>query len=164
VNEYALQVIQRHRQSGVLVDTNLLLLYLIGSFRREQITRFKRTNTFTIEDFDLLERLLGQFARVLTTPNILTEVSNLAGQLSSHLKPDFFSSFAARISFLDEHQVASSVVAPNREFVKFGLTDAVMIALAKESHLVLTAEFPLANYLQSLGMDVINFNHLRSWY
>ena len=163
MNEHSLQLIQRHRRSGVLVDTNLLLLYFVGSFRREQITRFKRTDIFTADDFDLLDGLLGQFEKVMTTPNILTEVSNLAGQLPSHLKGDFFKIFAAGISLLDESYISSVEAASGQELIKFGLTDAVIASLAKEDCLVLTAEFPLANYLQSSGIDVINFNHLRDW-
>lgn len=164
MNEYFLQLIQSHRQTGVLVDTNLLLLYFVGSFREEQITQFKRTNQFSAADFNLLNQLLGQFTRVLTTPHILTEVSNLAGHLSSHLKPDFFKVFAAGIDLLDERQLTSNEVNQNQEFIKFGLTDAVIINLAQKSCLVLTAEFPLANYLQSLGVGVINFWNLKDWH
>ena len=41
-----------------------------------------------------------------------------------------------------------------------GLTDAVLISLA-ERHLIITADFPLANRIETLGRDVIDFNHLR---
>lgn len=163
MNDYFLSIIQRHQRTGVLVDTNLLLLYFVGLFRRDQITQFKRTNIFSVEDFDLLDRLLKQFAQVLTTSHILTEVSNLAGQLSTHFKPDFFTIFAEGITRVDERQVAGKEIAARQEFVRFGLTDTALISLAQKSCLVLTTDFPLANYLQSLGMDVINFNHFRSW-
>ena len=43
---------------------------------------------------------------------------------------------------------------------QMGLTDAVLIALA-ERHLIITADFPLANRIETLGRDVIDFNHLR---
>lgn len=163
MNDYFLPIIQRHRRAGVLVDTHLLLLYFVGSFRRGQITQFKRTNNFSVEDFDLLDHLIGQFTQVLTTPHILTEVSNLAGQLGAHLEPEFFAIFAEGITRLDERQLPSTEVAQQQEFIRFGLTDAALVSLARKSCLVLTAEFPLANYLQSLGVDVINFNHFRSW-
>lgn len=58
----------------------------------------------------------------------------------------------------------SSEVSQNQEFIKFGLTDAVIINLAQKSCLVLTAEFPLANYLRGLDVDVINFWNLKSWH
>ncbi len=163
MNEYALQLIERHQRSGVLVDTNLLLLYFVGSFRKDLIARFKRTEVFTVEDFDLLVRLLGLFTKVVTTPNILTETSNLAGQLRSDLKEGLFGVFAAGINILEECHIPSAEAAKSQEFVRFGLTDAVMANLARENYLILTAEYRLSQYLQSLGIDVINFNHLRDW-
>lgn len=162
MNEYHAGLIERYRRSGVLLDTNLFLLYLVGSFRRDQIEQFKRTAIFTPDDFDLLDDLIGRFTRVATTPNILTEVSNLAGQIRSDLKAGLFRVFSDAINQLEEEFVLSAAVAGNQEFGKFGLTDAVMILLAQKNYLVLTAEWPLSQYLQSQGMDVINFNHLRN--
>jgi hypothetical protein len=37
-----LQLINKHRGSGLLVDTNLLLLYLIGRTNKNRILNFKR--------------------------------------------------------------------------------------------------------------------------
>jgi hypothetical protein len=65
----------------LLIDANLLLLLVVGSADRSLIESFKRTRAYTREDFDLLLRLVARFPKVVTTPNVLTEVSNLAGQL-----------------------------------------------------------------------------------
>ena len=37
------------RGSGLLVDTNLLLLYLIGRTNKNRISKFKRTQAYTID-------------------------------------------------------------------------------------------------------------------
>ena len=71
------RLITTHRRSGVLVDSNLFLLHLVGLINRQRIASFKRTDTYTEADFDLLERLLGLFDRLFTTPKVVTEVSNL---------------------------------------------------------------------------------------
>ena len=34
-------LMQRYRSRGVLVDTNILLLYFVGKFKREQVPNFK---------------------------------------------------------------------------------------------------------------------------
>jgi hypothetical protein len=44
-------LIEKHRSKGVLVDTNLLVLLLVGSINKRRIPEFKRTQSFTIEDF-----------------------------------------------------------------------------------------------------------------
>ena len=48
-------------------------------------------------------------------------------------------------------------------FPRFGLTDTAILLAAKGKYLVLTDDFPLAQYLQTEAIDVINFNHVRKW-
>ena len=163
------ELAHRYRTAGVLVDTNILLLLFIGSVERRLIERFKRTNSrgFAESDYELLTNFLKLFDnRVVTTPHILTEVSNLAGQLGSQKqKQRFFSHFAKGISQLIEHCESSENLAQIGSFVKFGLTDTAIINLVKGQYLVLTDDFRLSNYLGKQDVDVINFNHLRfaSW-
>ena len=73
------QLLIEYRTKGVIVDTNLL--HIVGAQNPDRIDRFSRTDTFTADDFKLLDRLLGYFETAVTTPPILTEVSNLLGQL-----------------------------------------------------------------------------------
>jgi hypothetical protein len=42
-----------------------------------------------------------------------------------------------------------------------GLTDAALAELAA-TNVILTIDFPLSNSLESQGLNVINFTHLRS--
>ena len=71
-------LLEKHRAKGVLVDTNLLVLFLVGAVNRQRIPSFKRTaGNFTIEDYDLLVRLLNYFGRLIVTPHVLSQVSDL---------------------------------------------------------------------------------------
>lgn len=71
---------------AVLVDTNILLLLMVGAADREAIARFKRTKQrFSPDDFDIATGFLRQFSRIATTASILTETSNLAFQLEPPL-------------------------------------------------------------------------------
>jgi rRNA-processing protein FCF1 len=155
------RAVARYRSAGVLVDANLLLMYFVGVFDREAIPRFKRTSQFTPEDFDLLYRFLSNFERVVTTPHILTEVSNLAGQLPDHLRERVFEKLALGIPLLEERYTASKTIASGAPFVRFGLTDSAVLHHARGQYLVLTDDFRLSQYLQHEGVDVFNFNHLR---
>jgi len=71
-----------YAKRGVLIDANILLLYLIGSYDRSLISRFKRTRQFTVEDYATLLLLLHPFEAVITTPNIL--ISCLQMIFASH--------------------------------------------------------------------------------
>jgi len=61
----------------VFLDTNLLVLLVVGSVDRGQVERHRRTKRFTVEDYDRLVRLLEGLEQVFVTPNTLTEASNL---------------------------------------------------------------------------------------
>jgi len=50
------------------------------------------TPTYTIEDFDLLERFMAELKILVTTPHVLTEVSNL-GDLPGQEREIFGSRF-----------------------------------------------------------------------
>ena len=154
-------LIQRHQSRGILVDSNILLLFFMGGFDRELIPRFKRTQQFVPEDYDLLTRLLSRFSSVITTPNILSEVNSLSGQLGEPVKTQYFDVFAQGISVLDERYVASSDVAQLDQFPKLGLTDTGILHLARNEYLVLTDDFRLAQHLAEAGIAVLNFNQLR---
>lgn len=157
------KLIGRYGRTGVLVDTNLLLLYFIGRFAPDLITRFKRTNAFVIDDFKLLDLLLKKFPKLWTTPTILAEVNNFSMQLSEPLRTKYFQKLRSEISLLEERYVPSIDAAQEYAFEKFGLTDAGIAVLARTPFLVLTGDFPLYRYLDSQGVDVINFNQLRPY-
>ena len=158
------QLAQRYKQMGIFVDTNILLLYFIGAFDQNLIPKFKRTRQFIVEDHTILVRILDFFDKVVTTPNILTEVSNLSGQLGEPVRSEYFKKLSSDITLLEEEYVASQDVGDMQEFVRFGLTDAGVIYLTRGKYLVLTDDFRLSQYLQSTGVDTINFNHIRSAY
>jgi rRNA-processing protein FCF1 len=155
------QLIGLHRKSGVILDTNILLLYFVGTFDKARISTFKRTQTFAPEDFDTLISFLQRFDKIVTLPNILSEVSNLLGQLEGKLKQVCFQYFACRIDLLDEQYLPSNRIAKTSEFVRFGLTDTAILELARANYLVLTDDFELLGYLNAKGLHAINFNHIR---
>jgi len=157
-----LGLIERHHSGGVLVDANILLLYFVGRYSPEQIQRFKRTIRFTIDDYDLLARLLSRFARVVTTPHILSEVNSLSAQMGEPARVEYYEEFARGIATLDEQYVASAAASQLREFPKLGLTDSGILHLASGRYLVLTDDTRLFQFLEKAGVDVLNFNHIRS--
>lgn len=138
-----------------------MLLWFIGLFRRSMIGNFKRVNMFDPEDFDLLIRILANFRSVVTTPNILTEVSNLSGSLADQLRSDYFARFKNSVELLQEEYIPSSRAVAGPLFTSLGLTDSVIAIAALRAILVVTTDFELHYRLQALGIDAINFNHMR---
>lgn len=165
LTQEVLKLIERYGSRGVLVDSNILLLHFVGGLDRKLVPHHKRTNQFAVEDYDLLESFLSKFQRIVTTPNILTEVNSLLGQIGEPRRTDCQAVLGRGIGLLDEHYVPSADVVLDDHFVKLGLTDSVIARLAEGSYLVLTDDVKLASLLQQIPVDVVNFNHLRplSW-
>ena len=64
---------------NLLLDTNLLLLYLIGCKDPKLLKSARRLNAYIEEDFYLLVEFIevNGFTQLVSTPHILTEASNL---------------------------------------------------------------------------------------
>jgi rRNA-processing protein FCF1 len=154
-------LLAKYYSKGILIDTNILLLYLVGRVNRDRIARFKRTATFLPEDYDLLLELTNNFQKVITMPNILTEVNSLANQLGEPERRECLIIFTELISQITEKYIDSKIVKQHTEFSRFGLTDCGIIILAKDKYLVLTEDLKLHLYLKAYGVDTINFNNLR---
>jgi hypothetical protein len=161
--EFFETLLRRYRGKGLLVDTNVLLLLLVGSIDPKIIGDFKITANqgFTETDYETLQNLIKNFQKVVTTPHILAEVSNHADKFKSESHQRIFSKFISLIDLLEEHFESAKALARSDAFVRFGLTDTAISMLAAKKFLVLTVDLSLAGYLKKKGVDAINFNNLR---
>jgi hypothetical protein len=154
-------VVKKHRLSGLLIDSNLLLLLLVGRINRKRITAFKRTQKYTLGDFERLSQICAFFSRHWTTPQILTEVSNLSGQLTEPERGKFRAALASLVEVIDERYITSRLITSHSSFARLGITDAGLVLLSADGPLLLTDDWPLYETVARRGVDVINFNHVR---
>ena len=153
-------LIDRHRGDGILVDSNLLVLYLVGKVNRRRITQFKRTRSFRVEDFEILDGILAQFHTKLTTPGIWAEVSNLTDLQGTELRA-IRQLIQKKLQLVTEHYTPSSELAGTPAFHRLGITDAAIVKLNERPMLALTADLQLYVWLLDRGVDAYNFNHIR---
>jgi len=140
----------------LVLDANLLLLLTIGLMDRSEIVRFKRTNRFTIADFDALTDIVANAQVVITTPHILTEVSNLANSLREDQKKDFAHSFREVIKNLDERSKQATVLSEHTLF-PFGITDVAALTESTGA-LLLTEDGRFASQVNLLGGFALSLN------
>jgi rRNA-processing protein FCF1 len=160
------QLFARFAGKAVLLDSNLLLVFLSGPLGSRIFARFKRISEYALEDYEFLVRLLGSFAVLVTTPHVLTEVSNLANSLPESFKHDWYSNLATLIGSegepvgLREKWTPANELAQTPEFIAFGITDAALMKLSSEA-LVVTEDYRLSGMLKRRGVPVLNFKDLR---
>lgn len=151
------------KHSSVLIDANLLLLYVIGTINRNFISTFRRTRElFVPEDFDILEELMNCFTHFMTTANVLTEVSNLTDSISGEYRERYVQIFHALTDAFTEHLPTSGAASRVQEFARLGLTDSGILLLATDNVVVLTDDSKLYDALEARRVAVLNFNHIRT--
>lgn len=154
-------LLSKYGSSGILLDTNMLLVYVLGRYDPDRIEKFKRTNTFRKEDFVFLSQFVRHFHRIVATPHILTEVSNLAANLAEPCRSACFESLRSDISRFHEIWDSAVTIVSSPVFQRLGLTDAGISIAAKQEYLVLTDDLDLYTTLWKYGVEAINFNHIR---
>ena len=70
-------LIARYRDKGVLIDTNLLLVLLVGNIDLRLIGKTARTDKYSSADYERIRDLLVLFNRLILLPQVLTEAGNL---------------------------------------------------------------------------------------
>jgi len=154
-------IMEKHINKGVIVDSNLLLLYFIGTANLNVIKSFKRTAKYSPEDYHILCKFMKCFKTIISTPNILTEVYNLFKDSKNVGNKVFYQVFLNIFLKKDEKYIRSETAIKDILFEKVGLTDSVIALLSKEDYLILTDDLKLFGILEDKKYDVINFNHLR---
>lgn len=162
VGDHVSRLVSRYRERGILVDTNLMVLLVVGRYDPERIGSFKRTAAYTKFDLELVHRLLRPFRRRVTTPHVLTEVDNIARQLPAREHGSLSAAMYEIAAGLLELSMPTVDLMSSPIYPRVGLTDAMIVATALELDcLVLTDDYPLANRLETMRRGVININHLR---
>jgi hypothetical protein len=149
------------RPSSVLLDSNLLLLLLVGSADRAFISKARKLQSFVPEDFDLLADILESFRTIVTTPHILTEVSNLLGKERDDIRSAAREAMAELVTKSREEREPAINVVADSAFLRLGMADAAIAIAASVPAFVLTTDAPLYLHLSSNGAAAANFNHLR---
>jgi predicted nucleic acid-binding protein len=109
-----------------MVDTNILVLLVIGAYRPSLIGR-DRLAAFGFEDYERLLNLLSRFSKIVTTPHVLTEVNNLAARMvEMRNRQDLQHAIREIVRWLHEEHRAAIVLGQSSAFEWFGLTDAAI--------------------------------------
>jgi rRNA-processing protein FCF1 len=160
-----LRFLSQYLGRGLLFDANILLVLTIGLYDPLLIARHKRTREkYSPEDFGLILELIEFFQAIppFTTPQVMTEVSNLLAQSRDEQARLLFSRLSDVIAVQQERYIPSERIASHEQFVAFGLTDIAIFEVASQnSVLVITDDARFADYLGRKEIDVVKFQDLR---
>ena len=148
--------------AGFFIDSNLLVLLVVGSVGQDLIAKHRRLRAYTKEDYEILVNLLDPVDQVFVTPNTLTETSNLLAQHEDPERARFFEKLRDLIQESKEVVVASTEASKNDAFGRLGLTDAALLEVTTKETPLVTADLGLyLAVLEREGDAAVNFTHLR---
>jgi hypothetical protein len=141
----------------VALDTNLLLLYLVGNHSRHWM-QWKRLARFDVACLRWLKAKTKGCTHV-TLPNILTEASNLFGAEAEGKLPIGGVLLAQYVSDVAEVYAESAAVVRDPAFAKLGLADTALLQLGKQGVQILTVDFALEGLAKARNIMAHNLWH-----
>lgn len=144
-------------KKAVVVDTQLLVLLIVGLADRAFIRRHKRLAPVYAEaHFEALRAMLASAPRLVCTAHVLTETSNLLRQIADPMRSEIMATFKQFIDLTDERHVPGARAAEDPFFVRLGLTDVAILSLDPKEVQVLTVDHDLYRASLERGFDARN--------
>jgi hypothetical protein len=159
-------IVQKNPE-GLIIDTNVLILFLIGIYDADFIENCNLTNRYTKKDFDLLKSVISYFKKIVITPHIIAELSNLSISHSrSSLRGDklksYFMVVVNKLQSMEEKSIdLYSMLGLDINLIcELGFTDIGIFELSKKLNMpILTDDTPLHARLERV-VPTINFKLL----
>jgi len=152
---YSDSLIEQYQSKGLLLDSNLLLLHLVGSINPALIGS-SRLTSFTIRQMVFLQQFTAGFRRMVTTAHVLTEVSNLVNDLHAEGKKEIWSRFVSTLEMIEEQPYSSYEAARLPEFRYLGLTDTVLTAMSND-FLIVSNDGRMVNLLWERNLNALKW-------
>ncbi len=111
----------------IMLNSNLLVLFIIGSCSRRYIDIHKRVQSYDQDDFEILLELINRSSGIVVTPNTLTETSNLVSQIVEPARSELAETFRKFVGAAEEQYIVSLTAASQPEFTRLWLTDAAIL-------------------------------------
>ncbi len=146
----------------ILIDTNALIILIMGRINPKLINTHRRTSIYDEEDYYNLIEFVKDISKIITLPNILTEVDNL---LNSDLGKYHYQYIKVFLEFLkqsNEKYFETKKIIESQHFLNLGLTDSAIIEVAKDCDYLITADSKLSDFAKANSINVIDLVEIKN--
>ncbi len=140
----------------ILIDTNSLIIFLIGLIDPKLIKSHKRTSIYEEQDFNDLVSFIGDIKKLVVLPNVWTEVDNLLNDFNRGHKENYIEEITNTIKLTSEIYLTSEVATKSDGFYDLGLTDSLLLEHSKNCELLITSDSKLSDYAIANGVQVFD--------
>lgn len=146
----------------ILIDSNALVVLIVGLIDPNLLKNHKRTSIYDEEDFRGLLYVLGDLGQVVVLPNVWTEVDNLLNSFSGSYRYSYINTISALIASTTEKYIPAATVTDRYEFHYLGLTDSLLLEEAKNCQLLITSDSKLSDYAIASGIEVYDLVKIKN--
>jgi rRNA-processing protein FCF1 len=147
----------------VLVDTNCLIIYVLGIINPVLINTNKNTSIYDESDFYLILELIKSPDNLLILPNIWTEVDNLLNRnLTGNYKYLYFERIRSVMQENVEKYIESVEATKDVNFYQLGITDTLILIEAKNCELLITSDGDLSDRANAQGIKVFDMSKYKN--
>ncbi len=149
---------------SLLIDSNILILLLVGSYDSKFIEHVRRLrNNYDEKDYLLVKNLVKKERKIYITPQILSEISNLTKDIRDPKLTAYIKNLISQLNrFSEEYIHMTDLFKDEKLLIKVGFTDLSVIKVAKKFKcLILTDDFVLNSISIDEGCESLNITQLR---
>lgn len=140
----------------IAIDTNALLILIIGSIDCKIFKTHRRTSIYGEIDYDILVGLIKDFKNLVVTPNIWTEVDNLLNDFNGSYKDLYISQMKKVTAIINEEYIESFKAFESDNVFELGLTDTQILSVSIKCKRLITADSKLSDYAKAYGVEVFD--------
>jgi len=141
----------------VIIDTNIFILFLVGQINENRIKNYTRNSLYTKEDYYFLLNILADYDRIITSPNILTEVDNILNRIGGEDKYKYLVLAKTMYKQTLEKYIKTEKITQNWYFDSLGITDSSILMMAKNCELLISGDSSLCDHAKSLNIKTFDF-------
>jgi len=154
---------------GVVLDTGMLLLYLVGLFDKSNNSNFLREFGYTKKDFAALTRFLElmKINTFVVTPHILTEFYSLTkNSIKSEAWSRFLDLCMHNLLKFKEIHIEKDEILQHRRFKRLGFCDVGIKLICKKEHCnaMMTDDRDLHTVCKEADLMTIPFGDIKAYY
>jgi hypothetical protein len=148
--------------TALALVTNILLLWIVGAATGRVLG--KRLRSYSEVDLPILQTCIEGHHRLIVTPNVWTEVSNIWDfGIDGLARRTIQQTLSDAIQSSLEIAKASREAAADPDFDRLGLTDCAWLAVLDRDTTLLTDDVALCDTALSRGLKAVNFTRLRDF-
>lgn len=146
----------------IVIDTNALIVLIIGSMDVGLLKSHKRTSIYEEEDFYNLLEVVHDIRELLVLPNVWTETDNLLNDFSGNYKYPYILKLTELLKATCEKYIESIDATLSESFFDLGLTDSLILDCAKDCKMLITSDSKLSDYATARNIKVYDMVRARN--